>query len=210
MTKLKYAQLLIIFLIFCFYSAASFADSTSAANADLPKLDNHPGFLKIEDPTTKGILYARVLRNGSHITLELYSPAYNFHGVETLPKARNDREKEQVTMATEEFVTSPEKYISFLPKDSCLMDSFAHKSEPVTDKRQVTGGAASWYINLVIAKYEFTCTQPHPKTMVIDLFTPFPIIKEAKVQLIEDDNKVRRINMAPGKTAFEFKATPSS
>ena len=195
-------------LVICFFSAGSIADLSG--EHDLPTLQKYPGFLKYEDPTTKGIMYARMLRNDDHIVMELYSPAYNIHGVETIPEARTDKEQEQVERATAKFKEGPEKYVSFLPKDVCSMEDFTYTSKPITDQRQSTGGASSWYINVGTAKYEFTCTQPDPKAIIIELFKPFPLIKEIQVQLIENEGKLRRINLKPNRTQIEFEAESSS
>ena len=208
MIKFKNIHAFVSALLLCLMSAGSIADLSS--EHDIHTLQNYPGYIKYEDPTTKGIIFARVLRNGVHIVMELYSPAYNIHGVETIPEARTDKEQAQVDKATAEFKKMPEQYVSFLPKNVCSMEDFTYTSKPITDQRQSTGGASSWYINVGTAKYEFICEQPDPKAIIIDLFKPFPLINEIQVQLIENEGKLRRIKLTPNRTMIEFKSESSS
>ena len=203
--KSKFIFVYICILSVCFISTSTHANASDEIGS-VPNLKEFPGFLKYEDPTAKGILYARMLRIDNHLVMELYSQAYNFHGVEAVPEARTEKEKQQVEKASAEFVNNPEQFISFLPKFVCTMEHFGYESEPMTDQRQAAGGASSWYINVVTAKYEYSCTQPDPEAIIIEIFSAFPNFEEISIQLIENDNKMRKIKLTPDRTMIKFKS----
>jgi hypothetical protein len=195
-------------LLLCFFSSFSYAELPNKFQQK-PLLDNYPGYMKYEEPIEKGTVNAKILTlKEGYIVVELHSPAYNFHGVEALPKARTEAEKQKVINATRAFLEQPQKYFSFLPKDSCSMEYFTHQSKPVTDSRQAQGGATSWYANTVRAEFIFDCWRDTPETIVMNIFSAFPKIKVINAQLIVNDKELRRIKVTPDKTVIKF--IPSS
>ncbi len=156
-------------------------------------LEDHPGYVKYEEPT-KGTAEAKMMLEGSVIVMEIYSPAWNFHGVDTAPNKRSDTEKKQVQLETERFISEPNKFFRYEPRDYCALRSIHYKLDQITTgEKQGKSGGESWRTFDVIAEAVFDCAGGVPEKMAVDLFSAFPRLKELNVQMIVNDAKVKRV-----------------
>ena len=196
-TKFYFNVTIILFsFIFCLNSA--FADSHSEKEQEF-MLKDYDGYMKYDEPI-KGTANVKMLLEGNVIVMEVYSPAWNFHGVDTAPNARSDIEKEQVQQETKRFTSEPNKFFRYEPRDYCALRSIKYRLEQVsTGDKQGKGGGQDWRAFDVRAEAVFDCSGGIPDKMAVDLFRAFPRFKELHVQMIVDDTDVRRVTLTPEK-----------
>ena len=188
----------IIIFAFTISLNSAFADSHGDGE---PKffLEGVDGFLNYGDPERTAANVKMLVREGS-IVMEVYSPAWNFHGVETAPKARTDMENETVQKETARFTSEPNKYFRFEPKHFCSLKSISHRLEQVeTTAKKAQSGGERWRAFDVRAQALFGCAEGIPERMTVDLFSAFPRIKKVNVQMIVNDAEVRRVTLTEEK-----------
>lgn len=174
-----------------------------------PMLDKEKGFLKYED-SEKGQANARLWLERGIIVLEFLAPAWNLHGVEAAPDDRSDIEKEQVNKAVKDFLNNPQKYFTFRPDNDCLLRGMNYRLEQVeAGQEQSKPQVNLWRSFDVRSEMLFGCKDATPETIVMNVFSAFPRIKQINLQVIANNGDLRRIRVTPEKTAINI-TRPSS
>ena len=187
------------FFIICFLaigSSLSFADSDAPVHKFI--IEDQKGFLK-HDETKKTFAYAKILVDQDIIVMEILSPAWNFHGVETSPNQRTEQEKKRVENETQRFLNNPHKFFRFDPAGACTLTGQMYKLEQIStaDKGQKEG-TKNWRAFDVRGEMLFGC-ETNVKKFQVDLFSAFPRIKVIKAQVIINQEKVKIITLTPDK-----------
>ena len=84
-------------------------------------LDDYDGFLEYDEPK-QGSANAKLVVEGGIIVMQVVTPIYNLHGVETPPGERTEQEKKQVEDETRNFLDSPQDYFIFDPANACAFE----------------------------------------------------------------------------------------
>ncbi len=170
-------------------------------------LENSNKYLKYEDPQ-KGTANARIWLEKGVLIMEILTPAYNIHGVETAPNLRSENEKERVQMAKKRFLNSPDQYFVFRPGNFCSMMSLAYRLEQDNEgPKQAKPGSKVWRHFDVRSEMIFLCKQASPERITVDLFRAFPRLKELNVQYIANNSDIRRVTLTPNKPVVELTRT---
>lgn len=171
-------------------------------------LDEREGYLKYDEPK-KGTANAKMLMEEGIIVMEILSPAWNFHGVDTAPNARSDIEKEQVQNETQRFMSEPNKFFRYEPSKYCSLKTAKYRTEQISSgEKQGKGGGQDWRAFDVRAEAIFGCAGGAPDKMAVDLFSAFPRLKELNVQMIINNADVRRVTLTPEKPVIAI--TPAA
>lgn len=198
-------------LVIVSFLFASFLFMISALQAD----NHRPPALKflLEDKTSylnpkelkRGDVSAKILLYKNILAVEFVTPVYNIHGVDTAPNLRSEEEKTRVERAKEKFLTDPEKFISFNPKEACTMTSFGYRLEQVdAGAKQAEPHIGKWRHFDVRAELLFICHDVLPEQMVVNLFKITPNFKEIHAQFIENNSDLRQIVLRPNTPVLEF------
>lgn len=98
---------------------------------------------------------AKMLLEDHTLIIELFTPAYNIHGVETAPNVRSAKEKEVVEIKRK-LLASFQQLITFTPSNTCTMKFLGYRLEDVKDGiLQAQTGHIKWHHFNVRAELSF-------------------------------------------------------
>lgn len=198
---------LIIFAL-AFGPGESFADSHMLSHKFI--MEDQKGYLKYDEPK-KAAANAKILVEEGLIVMEVLTPAWNLHGVDTAPNERTEQEKEQVEKWTQKYTNNPQSFFRFEPTEACSLRSQIYKLEQVsTTEEGKKGDAGSWRRFDVRAEMVFGCKQATPERMTVDLFSAFPRLKELHVQMIANKGDLRRLTLTPDKPVIPITSSSAS
>jgi len=201
-------QLIATLLVLFLFSVAN-ADNHGKQNHKL-LLEEYPGYLKYAEPKN-GTVNAKILLQGNIMVVELESPVYNIHGVETAPNVRTDDEKARVEKAKQKFLENPQRFFTFDPSKACTLMSLGYRLENVNaGDEQAKPQNIKWHHFNVRSELIFVCINPLPEVMAIDLFRAFPNIKEIDAQFMVNNSELRRVKLTPEKTGIRISGAPAS
>ena len=206
---MKYLNpLLFVSLTFLFGSGLSFADSDKPIHKFI--MEDKKGFLKYDEPE-KTFADAKVLIDDEIMVVEMHTPAWNLHGVDSAPNERTELEQKKVEKETQRYRDNPHKYFRFVPDQACSLISQIYKLEKVsTTEKAQKRDAGSWRSFDIRAEMVFDCTKASPKKMQIDLFSAFPRIKKIRAQTIVNDGEVTKTILTPEKAVIPIASSPAS
>ena len=167
-------------------------------------LEDKTSYLKHKEPK-RGDVNAKILLYKNILVVEFVTPVYNIHGVDTAPNLRSEDEKTRVEKAKEKFLASPEKFISFAPKEACTMSSFGYRLEQAdTGAKQAEPHVGKWRHFDVRAELLFICDDVLPERMIVNLFKITPNFEEIHAQFIAHNSDVRHVVLKPKTPVLEF------
>jgi hypothetical protein len=192
-------------LLVLLFSISSFAHASNAGKYqhDL-LLEDYPGYLNYETPK-QGAMNAKILLEDNILIVELFTPVYNIHGIETAPNLRTEEEKTRVAEARRRFLNSPQQYFTFTPSKACTMQSLGYRLEKVeAGQQQSEPQNRKWHHFNVRAELIFVCDKTLPSNMAINLFKHYPKLKEIHTQFIANNSDLRRTILTPEKPVIQF------
>tara|TARA_R110002096_G_scaffold429592_4_gene642603 strand:+ start:906 stop:1541 length:636 start_codon:yes stop_codon:yes gene_type:complete len=198
-------QLYITCLFISFLLVTSVAHSTGTTKYQHKLLlEEHPDYLTYETPE-KGEMNAKILLEDKIMIVELFTPVYNIHGVETAPNLRSEEENLLVANARQKFLNSPQQYFTFSPSKACTMQSLGYRLEQVeAGAKQAQPQNKKWHHYNVRAELIFTCSKALPESMSMTIFKAFPNLKEIHTQFIAYHSDLRRTVLTPEKPTIQF------
>ena len=190
-------------ILFIFIASVSSASADKDTFAQKLILEEHPKFLKYDEPKP-GVANVRMLLSGDYLVVELLTPLANIHSVTTPPSARTDEEKAIVDAAKAKLFDAPQDLFGFDPANSCKMASVGYRLEQVATGSGQAAPQTPWRHFDVRAEAVFICSQA-PNVVAVRIFNEFPRIKEVNVQYFAYSDELHRVKLTKDKPGVQIK-----